>query len=53
MTKDGRKTLTDSKYIETKNGEKTEIQIDSEEKYNQILEREFQIKQITEVVKII
>lgn len=44
MTADGRKTLTDEKFIRTKNGVKTEMQINSVEEFNEILEREFQIK---------
>jgi N-hydroxyarylamine O-acetyltransferase len=43
MTENGRKTLTDKKFIETKNGQKTEIDVNSEEEFNQILAREFQI----------
>ena len=44
MTADGRKTLTDKKFIETKNGQKIETDVDSEEEFNRILEREFKIK---------
>lgn len=44
MTTDGRKTLTDKKFIETKNGQKSETEISSEEEFNRILEREFQIQ---------
>jgi N-hydroxyarylamine O-acetyltransferase len=43
MTLNGRKTLTDKKIIETKNEEKTEITVDSDEHFNQILANEFQI----------
>jgi N-hydroxyarylamine O-acetyltransferase len=43
MTENGRKTLTGTKFIETKNGEKTEIDVNSEEEFNQILAREFDI----------
>jgi N-hydroxyarylamine O-acetyltransferase len=43
MTENGRKTLTDKKFIETKNGEKSEIDVDSEEDFNKILAREFNI----------
>lgn len=43
MTESGRKTLTGTKFIETKNGEKSETDVDSEEEFNQILEREFNI----------
>ena len=46
MTKEGRKTLTDRKFIETKNGQKTEIVVDSDEDFQKILEREFQIKAV-------
>ena len=44
MTSEGRKTLTDKKFIETKNSEKSEITVDSDKEFNQILEREFNIK---------
>lgn len=44
MTEKGRKTLTDTKFIETKNGEKKETSVGSEEEFNRILEREFQIR---------
>lgn len=44
MTETGRKTLTDKKFIETGNGEKKELNVDSEAKFNEILEREFHIK---------
>jgi len=44
MTIDGRKTLTDGKFIETKNGQKHEIIIDSDEIFQKILAREFHIK---------
>jgi len=44
MTKDGRKTLTDSKFIETKGGQKNERLINSVEEFNRILEREFGLK---------
>jgi N-hydroxyarylamine O-acetyltransferase len=46
MTKEGRKTLTDKKFIETGNEEKTELNINSEARFNEILEREFHIKPI-------
>lgn len=45
MTKNGRKTLTDKKFIETKNGQKSETDVNSEEEFNQILAREFHIEQ--------
>ena len=44
MTPGGRKTLTDTKFIETKNGEKREIPVSSGEEFNQILASEFSIK---------
>jgi N-hydroxyarylamine O-acetyltransferase len=44
MTSDGRKTLTDKKFIETKNTEKSEIDVDSDKEFNQILMREFNIR---------
>lgn len=43
MTENGRKTLTDKMFIETKNGERKETIVDSEEKFNEILKREFGI----------
>ena len=44
MTLDGRKTLTDGKFIETKNGQKKKLSVNSAEQFNQILEREFYIR---------
>ena len=44
MTLDGRKTLTDNKFIETKKGQKKEISVNSAEQFNQILANEFHIK---------
>jgi N-hydroxyarylamine O-acetyltransferase len=41
MTEKGRKTLTDKKFIETENGKKSEIDVNSEEDFNEILSREF------------
>jgi N-hydroxyarylamine O-acetyltransferase len=46
MTNGGRKTLTDKKYIETGNGEKKELNVNSEAEFNEILEREFHIKPV-------
>ncbi len=46
MTVEGRKTLTDDKFIETTATRKTEIKIDSENEFNGILEREFNIKKL-------
>lgn len=43
MTENGRKTLTDTKFIETKNGQKSETDVGSEEEFDQILAREFSI----------
>ncbi|HRH40180.1 MAG TPA: arylamine N-acetyltransferase [Pyrinomonadaceae bacterium] len=43
MNKNGRKTLTDKKFIETINGEKIENEITSDDEFNQILECEFGI----------
>ena len=45
MLKNGRKTLTDKSFIETNKGIKTEKKINSEEEFNEILLREFFIKQ--------
>lgn len=44
MTNEGRKTLTDKKFIETKNGQKTEFEVDSDKEFLEILEREFNIR---------
>jgi N-hydroxyarylamine O-acetyltransferase len=44
MTENGRKTLTDKKFIETKNGNKSETEVSSDEEFYQILAREFQIE---------
>jgi N-hydroxyarylamine O-acetyltransferase len=44
MTLDGRKTLTDGKFIETKNGQKKEIIVNSDKEFNRILASEFNIK---------
>ncbi len=43
LTEGGRKTLTDKKFIVTANGEKTETAVESDEKFEQILGREFSI----------
>ncbi len=45
LTKNGRKTLTNTKFIKTVNAEKIEVTINSETQFNQILEKEFHIKQ--------
>ncbi len=44
MLENGRKTLTDKKFIETKNGQKTETEIHLEAEFDAHLAREFQIK---------
>lgn len=44
MTETGRKTLTDKKFIKTENGQKTERNIESEQNFLEMLEREFMIK---------
>jgi N-hydroxyarylamine O-acetyltransferase len=44
MTPGGRKTLTDEKFIETVNGQKKEIAVNSDEQFNRILAKEFYIK---------
>lgn len=46
MTENGRKTLTDTKFIETRNGEKRETEISSDEEFDRILQREFNITRI-------
>ena len=43
LTENGRKTLTDNKFIARINGEKTEIKVESEEDFNRILMREFRL----------
>jgi N-hydroxyarylamine O-acetyltransferase len=43
MLENGRKTLTDKKFIETRNGEKSETDVSSEEEFDEILAREFNI----------
>lgn len=45
LTDNGRKTLTDKKFIKTNNGQKVEQNVDSEQDFNRILLREFNIKQ--------
>jgi N-hydroxyarylamine O-acetyltransferase len=44
MTETGRKTLTQDKYIETENGERKETPVESPERFNEILKREFNIE---------
>lgn len=44
MTNDGRKTLTNKKFIETKKGQKITTDINSEGHFHQLLAREFDIK---------
>lgn len=44
MTENGRKTLTNDKFIESTKGQKIKTEIDSEEKFSELLEREFDIK---------
>ena len=44
MLVNGRKTLTDKKFITTKATQKDEVAINSEEEFNEILEKEFEIK---------
>lgn len=44
LSEEGRKTLTGKKYVETKNGERTEMDVESEQQFNEILKREFNIK---------
>ncbi len=43
MLENGRKTLTDKKFIETRNGAKNETEIASEDEFNALLAREFEI----------
>jgi N-hydroxyarylamine O-acetyltransferase len=44
MLPDGRKTLTDGNFIETENGQKKEIVVNSDKQFNRILKNEFYIK---------
>lgn len=44
MLENGRKTLTDKIFIETKDGERKETQVNSDNDFNEILFREFDIK---------
>jgi N-hydroxyarylamine O-acetyltransferase len=44
MLENGRKTLTDKKFIETGSGEKRETEINSDDEFNTLLAREFYIK---------
>ena len=44
MLADGRKTLTDKRFITTKANQKEEITINSEKEFEEILEREFGLK---------
>lgn len=44
MTENGRKTLTDKKFIKTENGEKIETDVASEDEFYEILACEFAIK---------
>jgi N-hydroxyarylamine O-acetyltransferase len=44
MTETGRKTLQDSKFIITENGRRSEIPVDGEAAFNEVLLREFDIK---------
>ena len=44
MTENGRKSLTGAKFIETRNGQKIETDINSDEEFDQILAREFHIE---------
>jgi hypothetical protein len=44
MTPEGRKTLTNERFIETKSGQKKEIPVNSDEQFNQILAKEFHIE---------
>jgi N-hydroxyarylamine O-acetyltransferase len=43
MTESGRKTLTETSYLTTKNGSKTETPVSSKDEFYEILDREFRI----------
>lgn len=45
LTADGRKTLTDKRFIETKNSQKFETDIISDEDFQRVLAKEFNIEQ--------
>jgi len=47
LTADGRKTLTDTKFIATVGGKKTETTVASDEEFDAILAREFNIRRDT------
>ena len=47
LTGNGRKTLTDKKFIVTAHGEKTETAVESEKEFERILEREFVIRPLS------
>jgi N-hydroxyarylamine O-acetyltransferase len=47
LTADGRKTLTDTKFIVKSNGEKTEMDVGTEAEFDAILIREFNIRRAT------
>ena len=44
MTVNGRKTLTDTKFIVTKGGEKIETAVNSDDEFDQLLLKEFGIR---------
>lgn len=44
LMENGRKTLTDKKFIENVNGEKKEFEVNLDDEFEDILEREFKIK---------
>lgn len=46
LTETGRKTLTDKKFMMTVGKEKTESDVGSEEEFNEILERQFEINML-------
>lgn len=46
MTENGRKTLTDNKFIKTESGKKSERKVDSEAEFYKILEQEFKINPV-------
>ncbi len=48
MTENGRKTLTDSKFIVTENRVKTETGIQSDDEFNRVLKAEFGISRTTD-----
>jgi len=52
MTINGRKTLTDTKFIVTKDGAKTETAVESDDEFDRLLLKEFGISRYDPVQAI-